>query len=455
MRLILLKILHKGNTMKKSLFFIFYCGLVSCSSLAPVIPNPNTQIPVTWGDKVQNNIDRLNWKQLFPYSPILTDIDLSLKFNKDILKSSLLAIKAHQLIGTIKGYTSSSASLNGLYSGPINDCCIYTNNAFGLLDLTFDIDLWGRINSSVNSISAQADASSIEIEDVQNAIIVEVIRSHLIIARLNEYQKIVNNMEVILNSLENQSRLRTDAGLPNSSDLSRVLLKKSDLQSIKTQIEQQRYNAINALNILTSYQRKEGNYIESIDGIIPTELSIPKNISSTILLNRTDVRIASKKIESANYDIGVAKTNRLPQISIPFNIIFGSHKTLWEVLPSISQVLFDGGKLKSIEDATIVQRDITIVEYEITVQKAFRDVANGISNTELMSKKISILDESTKISRQAFDRSLARNKAGYESLSDVIDRYEELFKALSQYNDAKYERINNVISLFAAIGTGF
>ena len=72
-----------------------------------------------------------------------------------------------------------------------------------------------------------------------------------------------------------------------------------------------------------------------------------------------------------------------------------------------------------------------------------------------MSKKISILDESTKISRQAFDRSLARNKAGYESLSDVIDRYEELFKALSQYNDAKYERINNVISLFAAIGTGF
>ena len=220
-------------------------------------------------------------------------------------------------------------------------------------------------------------------------------------------------------------------------------------------IEQQRYNAINALNILTSYQRKEGNYIESIDGIIPTELSIPKNISSTILLNRTDVRIASKKIESANYDIGVAKTNRLPQISIPFNIIFGSHKTLWEVLPSISQVLFDGGKLKSIEDATIVQRDITIVEYEITVQKAFRDVANGISNTELMSKKISILDESTKISRQAFDRSLARNKAGYESLSDVIDRYEELFKALSQYNDAKYERINNVISLFAAIGTGF
>ena len=75
---------------------------------------------------------------------------------------------------------------------------------------------------------------------------------------------------------------------------------------------------------------------------------------------------------------------------------------MWEVLPSISQVLFDGGKLKSIEDATIVQRDITIVEYEITVQKAFRDVANGISNTELMSKKISILDESTKISRQAY-----------------------------------------------------
>lgn len=435
---------------------VILCVLISaCSSLEPSVPETNPGVPSGWSaNQTTVNSERLRWKDLFPSPVILDDVRLALEYNKDIQKAGLTAVRAHQLISAVQGPIITSVSANGSYSGPLKNCCVYTKDSYGLLSFAFDIDIWGRIDAATRAATFNAEAETIGIEDIQSTIIAEIIRSHTIIAYVNEYSVVLDSMEDVLNQLENQARARTNAGFSNAADLSRVLLKKSDLITTRALVEQQKANAIDALGLLTSYHGSRSRLGINLNDVAPTSYTIPKKTSSTVLLNRPDVRVADKRMRAANSEIGVAKADRLPQISVPLNIVFGSHKTLWEVLPSVTQVVFDDGRLKAIEDAATTNRDALLVEYEATVQKAFRDAANGISNAETTTKRVEIAYQSKVLAQQAFDRTMARTRAGYESLSDVIDRYEDLLRASTQTVTSRFDRANNAVSVFAAVGAG-
>ena len=102
----------------------------------------------------------------------------------------------------------------------------------------------------------------------------------------------------------------------------------------------------------------------------------------------------------------------------------------------------------------MTNRDIALTEYEIGIQSAFRDVANGITNARTMENEVGISRKAQVLSQQAFNRTLARNDAGYDSLSDLIDRYEDLLTANTQETKAVYGRATNAVVLFAATGAG-
>lgn len=123
-------------------------------------------------------------------------------------------------------------------------------------------------------------------------------------------------------------------------------------------------------------------------------------------------------------------------------------------MPSITQTIYDSGRLKAIEDASVTNRDISLTEYEIGIQSAFRDVANGISNANTLESQVTIAHKAQGLSQQAFNRTLVRNNSGYATLSDLIDRYEELLTANIQATKAVYDRATNSVALFAAVGTG-
>lgn len=426
-----------------------------CSSMAPPVPTADSNIPGQWGSGQTTQLSVLRWNQIFTSALIQKDIALAVESNKGIKKAALTALRAHQLIGAVNGPVSISAGIGGEYTWNLNTCCNTVSNTYGIIGLSFDVDLWGRIQSATEAATFNAEASDLTMKSIQDAIAADIIRAHLTIAYVNQYNTVLDEMSKVLASLEQKADARTKSGLPNSADLSRVLLKKANIMAIRTQIEQQKSSSIEALRLLTSYRRQDSEYAKNVSEINPLFFTIPETTSAAVILNRPDIMSLDKKMRATNAEIGIAIADRLPQISIPVNLLaLSSGSWFLNTFPSISQSIFDGGRLKSIEDASVTNRDIALTEYEIGIQSAFRDVANGITNARTMENEVGISRKAQVLSQQAFNRTLARNDAGYDSLSDLIDRYEDLLTANTQETKAVYGRATNAVVLFAATGAG-
>jgi outer membrane protein TolC len=441
----------------KKISLVLALGFIinGCSSLAPSVTEADSNIPGQWGNGPTTQMPTLRWNQVFTSLLIQRDITLAVESNKDIKKAALTALRAHQLINTVNGPLSVNAGLGGEYEWDVKGCCVTHQKSYGLIGLSFDVDLWGRIKSATDAATLNAEAEDLTIKSVQDAIAADIIKSHLIIAYVNQYHGVLDEMDKVLASLEQKASERTKSGLPNSADLSRVLLKKANIMAIRTQIEQQKLSAIEALRLLTSYRRQDSEYAKSVSELNPRYFTIPESTSAVVILNRPDIMSLDKKMRATNAEIGVAIANRLPQISIPIDLIsYTIGGTFLRGFPFITQILFDDGRLKAIEDATTTSRDIALTEYEMGIQSAFRDVANGISNANTMHSQVEIANQAQSLSQQAFNRTLARNNDGYDSLSDLIDRYEDLLTANTQEAKAVYDRAANAVALFAATGTG-
>lgn len=441
----------------KKISLVLALGLIisGCSSLAPPVPAADSNIPGQWGVGSSTQMPSLRWDQVFTSPLIQKDIALAVESNKDLKKTALTALRAHQLINAVNGPISISAGIGGEYEWDLKSCCTTNDRTYGIIGLSFDVDLWGRIKSATEAATLNAEASDLTVKSVQDAIAADIIRAHLTIAYVNQYNAVLDEMSKVLAFLEQKANARTEFGLPNSADLSRVLLKKANIMAIRTQLEQQKSSSIEALRLLTSYRRQDSEYAKNVGEINPLFFTIPETTSAAVILNRPDIMSLDKKMRATNAEIGVAIANRLPQINLPVNLLALTTGPLFlNAFPSISQSIFDGGRLKAIEDATVTSRDIALTEYEIGIQSAFRDVANGISNANTMENQVYISNKAQGLSQQAFNRTLARNAAGYDSLSDLIDRYEDLLTANIQKTKAVYDHATNAVTLFAATGAG-
>lgn len=440
---------------KVSFIIILSFIIAGCSSMAPPVPTADSNIPGQWGAGKTTQMTTIRWNQVFTSPLIQKDIALAVEFNKNLQKAALTALRAHQLIGAVNGPISVSAGIGGEYNWDLKSCCRTNENTYGILGVSFDIDLWGRIKSATEAATLNAEADDLTVKSVQDAIAADIIRAHLIIAYVNQYNTVLDEMGRVLASLEQKANARTKSGLPNSADLSRVLLKKANLMAIRTQLDQQKSSSIEALRLLTSYRRQDSEYAKSVTEINPLFFTIPETTSASVILNRPDIMALDKKMRSTNAEIGIAIANRLPQINLPINLLALTSGSLFlNSFPTISQTVFDGGRLKAIEDAAVTNRNIALTEYEVGIQSAFRDIANGISNATTMENQVSIARKAQGLSQQAYNRTLARNDVGYDSLSDLIDRYEDMLTANSQETKAVYERAANAVALFAAAGAG-
>lgn len=442
--------------MKKTSLAIALSFIIGgCSSMAPPVPTADSNIPGQWGGGETTQMPSLRWNQIFASPLIQKDIALAVESNKSLKKAALTALRAHQLIGAVNGPISISAGIGGEYNWDLKSCCNTVSNTYGIIGLSFDVDLWGRIKSATEAATFNAEASDLTMKSIQDAIAADIIKAHLTIAYVNQYNTVLDEMSKVLASLEQKANARTKSGLPNSADLSRVLLKKANILAIRTQIEQQKSSSIEALRLLTSYRRQDSEYAKNVSEVNPLFFTIPETTSAAVILNRPDIMSLDKKMRATNAEIGVAIANRLPQISIPINLLaLSSGAWFLNTFPSISQSIYDGGRLKAVEDASVTNRDIALTEYEMGIQSAFRDVANGIANANMMENEVYIARKAQGLSQQAFNRTLARNDAGYDSLSDLIDRYEDLLTANTQETKAVYERATNAVVLFAATGAG-
>jgi len=196
----------------------------------------------------------------------------------------------------------------------------------------------------------------------------------------------------------------------------------------------------------------------------PHAPEVPAGLPSSLLERRPDVREAEENLIAANAQIGVARAAYFPQISLTgtagyespaLTNLFTGPAGLWSLAGSVTQPIFEGGRLKSNVRLAEAQHEQTLLTYQQTIQGAFRDVSNGLiayrKNREFRIQEEHLLESAQDAARL----SEVRFKAGTTDYLEVLTNETNSFSAELGVAQAQANELIALVQLYQALGGGW
>jgi multidrug efflux system outer membrane protein len=196
----------------------------------------------------------------------------------------------------------------------------------------------------------------------------------------------------------------------------------------------------------------------------PHALEVPAGIPSSLLERRPDVLQAEEQLVAANAQIGVAKADFFPQISLTasggyqssaLTSLFTGPAGLWSFGGNAIQPVFEGGRIRSRVRLTQAQTQEATLFYQQTVQHAFRDVSDALvgyrKNQEFRIQQ----EQLTHSAEEATKLSNLRYKGGATSYLEVLDSDSRYFTAQLGLAQSDLNELLSFVELYRALGGGW
>lgn len=275
-------------------------------------------------------------------------------------------------------------------------------------DFSYEIDLWGRVNRSIEAATAQAEASADDVESMKLSLQAEVAANFITLRTLDaDRVLLLSSIEVYRKSLV-LVRNRRAGGMISDLDVAQAetVLKTAEAQAPDIAIQRAKYQ--NALAVLTGKTASLFQLPERPLDIPP--LVIPAGLPSELLERRPDIAAAERRMAASNANIGVATAAFFPTVKLSgiagfqsggLDMLFDWPSNFWAVGPSLTLPLFQGGQLDATLRQTKAVYEEAVAKYRQTVLTAFAEVENNLAAEHLLTDEYGkILDASQSVLRQ-------------------------------------------------------
>ncbi|MDR2076036.1 MAG: efflux transporter outer membrane subunit [Desulfovibrio sp.] len=453
------------------------CGLLlAACSLAPAYHRPDAPIPSAYPEgglqETSASAELFAWKDFFPDPVLRRLLDTALVHNRDLriallnieLTRAQYRIQRADLLPTISAAGQESAQLTPANMNSLGVRGISRQYSAALGFASFELDLFGR----VRNLSQQALETFRSVEDdarsAQISLLAEVAAVYLQLVSDRELYDITRRTHEARKAQYLLVRDKYAAGV--ASDL--------EAQQARGIMEEARANAAryaaragqdeNALALLLGSPlppdlpeiRRLGDVIRLPD--------VPEGLPSDLLERRPDVQAAEHLLKGYNANIGAARANFFPSISLTgtlgslsleFDDLFTSGQHTWSFLPQITLPIFDLGRNIARLDAAAAQRDIAVAAYEKTIQTAFREVGDALVQRAHMTEQLDADAATVDAARRGYDLARRRYDVGVDSYLNVLNAEHTLYSAQQNYVGSLLLRETNALALYKALGGGW
>jgi multidrug efflux system outer membrane protein len=185
-------------------------------------------------------------------------------------------------------------------------------------------------------------------------------------------------------------------------------------------------------------------------------------VSSEVLLRRPDVLQAESLLRAAHADIGAARAAFFPRISLTGAVgtasdelsgLFGSGSDTWNYGVAAAMPIFDARVWSGLE-ATKVQREIAVSQYERAIQRAFREVADALAAAGTVDEQVAAQESLVHAVAETYRLSQVRYDKGIDSYLSVLDAQRSLYAAQQGLVSLHLAKLASQITLYAALGGG-
>ena len=335
------------------------------------------------------------------------------------------------------------------------------------LDLSYEIDLFGRVRRGFEAARAEAEASRAAFHNLMLTLQADVAINYFRLRALDSEIEAVARTVGLRQEQLGMVRGRTEAGAGNELDLARAETELANAQAESSGLARQRAEIENALAILT------GNHPSQFQiSPDPTKSTawgpeppvVPVGLPSDLLERRPDVAEAERQIAAANARVGIAKVAAFPvlrltgsggYVSGDFQNLFDWDSRVWSIGPSVSIPLFAGGRNRANKARARAAYEEAVLRYRQRVLIAFADVENSLAALHFLAEQKAAQDRALQNARRAAELAQARYAAGIVGYLDVVDANRAVLQTERASVQLAGQRFASAVQLIKALGGGW
>ncbi|QDZ06774.1 efflux transporter outer membrane subunit [Sphingomonas panacisoli] len=466
---------------RRAISFVAITGLTACS-LAPTYVRPETPVPPSWpvGDAYlrssEATLPTVRYQDIFRDPRLQSIIAQALTNNRDLrIAAANIAVARGQFriqraellpeIDASAGVTarngnSTTSTGTGTTTGSTGGG---TRTSFTAnVGITgFEIDLFGRIQSLTTAAQNRYFATEAAARATRLTLIGDIADAWLAYASDKSLLKIAQDTAASAGKSVDLTKKRLDGGIAPRTDLRQAQLvldgAKADLAQQTTALAQD----INALQLLVGAPVDPALLPNSIDEAAATVAELPAGLDSSVLLRRPDVVEAEYQLRAANADIGAARAELFPRITLTGLIGFASNALgalfsggafNWQAGGAASYPIFRAGAGRANVDVSKAQRDLALATYEKSIQTAFREVADALARRGTITDQLNATRDQQAAALDNYKLSDARYRGGIDSFLQSLDAQRSLYSAERTLVTTQLTRAGNLVTLYRTLG---
>jgi NodT family efflux transporter outer membrane factor (OMF) lipoprotein len=411
-----------------------------------------------YGDARLNEIE----EQVEPSNQTLKEADANFRQARAAIRFNRAA--EAPTIGVAPSISAVRASANQPYFTPS-----LVNNGSGQftlpVDLSYEVDLWGRIRRTVTASKEQAQASAADLDTVRLSLHAEVAIDYFEVRSADAQKQLLDDTVKAYSDALQLTKYRFEGGAAPKADVAQAQTQLDETRVQASDIMVQRAQYEHALAILIGKPPAQFRLSPiPINVQAPEMPDIPVTLPAQLLERRPDIAETERRMAAANEQIGIAKAAYYPTLNIAAvtglegsSLLnwFNWPSRFWAVGPTLSETIFDAGRRRATTESALAAYDGTVANYRQTVLNAYQQVEDNLVALHILNTESTQQHSATASAEESLQLSQNRYAGGVDTYLQVVIWQTTALTNERNDIDIMRRRLEANVLLIKALGGGW
>ena len=329
-------------------------------------------------------------------------------------------------------------------------------------DLSYEVDLWGRVRRSVAAAREEAQATAADYQTAKLSLEAELALDYFELRSADAQKQLLDDTVKAYTDNLGLTLNRFKGGVAPKADVAQAQTQLDTTRVQDTDVTVQRAQFEHAIAILIG--KPPADFSLAVAPLNHQPPSIPIGLPSELLQRRPDIAAAERRVAEANQQIGIARAAYFPTVTLGGTAGFagtqGSNwfswpSGFWAVGPALAQTLFDAGRRRATSESARANYDATVATYRQTSLTAFQEVEDNVAALRILENEGQQQKQAIASSEESLQLFTNRYKGGVDTYLQVITA--QTIELANERNDIDIQRrrLDASVLLIKALGGGW
>jgi NodT family efflux transporter outer membrane factor (OMF) lipoprotein len=351
---------------------------------------------------------------------------------------------------------------NYLYPPPFAGS--YITDGRAALDLSYDLDFWGRYRALQSAARSAQQAAQADQAAARLALAVAVVRAYIQLDLQYALLDVTDDNLKQQTAILELTQQRLSAGLENTARVKQsqgqLALTRAGVASVQASIALAR----NQLADLVAAGPDRGQRLQRPQLAAPASIALPSVLPADLLGRRPDVAAARAQVESASQGVKAGEAEFYPNVdltafagfqSLGLSQLFEASDRVVGGGAALSLPVFNRRALRGALYARQAQVDLSVSQYNQTLLDAVREVADVVANWRALERESSEQQIALDDAQRSYDLTTERYRAGLDNYLSVLSSQNQVLLAQGLGAELQARRLTFSVDLVRALGGGY